>query len=122
MGSIGLIGWIGSAKRTGAFLKLRPPGYTGHLPSFTRNNLINCWLRGAGGGHFHQRRRPAQMHKKKAGKAREPYRPCALTGLEDPSASGTPIPSRVIAFCDAHGFFPTPETASAMMLRGNLFI
>jgi len=36
-----------------------------------------------------------------------------LTGLEARSASGTAIPSRVIAFCDAHGFIPAPETAQA---------
>jgi len=50
---------------------------------------------------------------KKPEKARGAYRPCALTGLEAPSASGTAIPSRVIAFCDAHGFIPAPETAQA---------
>jgi len=57
---------------------------------------------------------PARAYaQKKPEKARGTYRPCALTGLEAPSASGTAIPSRVIAFCDAHGFIPAPETAQA---------
>jgi hypothetical protein len=58
--------WFGEA--TGAAcLKLRPLGYTAHLPLSTRNNLTNCQLRSAGYGNYHPRIRPTRTHKKSRG-------------------------------------------------------